>query len=195
MATTGQPPPQLSAALLRGINVGGRNQIRMADLRRVLGEHGFTDVATYINSGNIVFRHPAARTEQVAGEIERLIADHLEVTCRALVLRGGQVSAIAAAVPAGWENGPAMKADVVYLLDGADPHELAGALNPREGIDSVVIAPGALLWMVQRSDASRSGLRNLVGSAWYARTTVRNVNTARRLAQLVAERGPVQESD
>ena len=40
--------------LLRGINVGGKNKIRMADLKSVLSEHGYLDVATYIASGNVI---------------------------------------------------------------------------------------------------------------------------------------------
>ena len=42
-------------ALLRGINVGGRNKVAMADLREIMASLGHTDVATYIQSGNVVF--------------------------------------------------------------------------------------------------------------------------------------------
>ncbi|RQO32504.1 DUF1697 domain-containing protein [Taibaiella sp. KBW10] len=47
----------VSIALLRGINVGGNNMIKMADLKTVLSEAGLQEVTTYIQSGNIVFRH------------------------------------------------------------------------------------------------------------------------------------------
>ncbi|HEU5420497.1 MAG TPA: DUF1697 domain-containing protein, partial [Streptosporangiaceae bacterium] len=46
------------AALLRGINVGGRNKVAMADLREIVESLGHTDVATYIQSGNVVFTSP-----------------------------------------------------------------------------------------------------------------------------------------
>jgi uncharacterized protein (DUF1697 family) len=81
-----------------------------------------------------------------------------------------------------------MKADVVYLLDGVDPAAASARLEPREGLDHVVMAPGAFGWMVARADATRSGLLRIVGTPLYRQSTVRNVNTARKLAALVAQR-------
>ena len=49
-------------ALLRGINVGGRNRVAMADLREVVLGLGHTEVATYIQSGNVVFTSEEADT-------------------------------------------------------------------------------------------------------------------------------------
>ena len=174
----------VAVALLRGVNVGGRNKVPMADLRSVLSGAGYADVATYIASGNIVFRHGGLVAPALAADVERLIREHLGVRCRALVLPADRAQAIAAAIPPQWENGPTMKADVIYLLDGAEPSDLVDALRPRSGIDTVLAAPGAVLWMVPRDSVNRSSLRNLVGSPWYGRATVRNVNTARRVAEL-----------
>ncbi len=57
-------------ALLRGINVGGKNIVPMADLRRVVEEAGGTDVASYIQSGNLVFRHATADRAALAAHLE-----------------------------------------------------------------------------------------------------------------------------
>lgn len=176
--------PPVGVALLRGVNVGGRNKVPMANLRHVLGSNGFLDVTTYIASGNIVFRHPDPDAQRLAADVERLISEHLGVTCRALVLSASRAREIAAAIPPHWENGPDLKADVVYLLDGADPRAVADALRPRPGVDTVVTTPGALLWMVPRASVNRTALRNIVGSPWYERVTIRNVNTARQVAKL-----------
>lgn len=59
-------------ALLRGINVGGRNIVRMADLKRWVEEIGFIDVSTYIQSGNVILNAPD--TAEVAGRIEEKLA-------------------------------------------------------------------------------------------------------------------------
>lgn len=186
MADRNPSSTQVGVALLRGINVGGRNKVPMADLRRILSANGFLDVATYIASGNIVFRHPHRDAQQCAADVELLIREHLGVTCRALVLPAAQAQAIASAIPPEWVNGPDMKADVVYLLDGARPREVAEALGPRAGIDTVLVAPGALLWMVPRASVNSTALRSIVGSPWYGRATIRNVNTARRVAGMAA---------
>jgi uncharacterized protein (DUF1697 family) len=61
------------AALLRGINVGGNRKIRMADLRDVFTEAGCRDVASYIQSGNIVFTHDSSDERGLVAELERQI--------------------------------------------------------------------------------------------------------------------------
>jgi uncharacterized protein (DUF1697 family) len=62
--------------LLRGINLGPRNRIAMPQLRALLGDAGFEDVATYVQSGNVVVSSPAS-ADEVARECERLIAEQL----------------------------------------------------------------------------------------------------------------------
>jgi uncharacterized protein (DUF1697 family) len=181
----------IHVALLRGINVGGRHAVPMAGLRRVVAGLGATDVRTWINSGNVVFALPGT-DDGFAGRLESAVAGEFDVTCRVLVRTGDHVRAIAAAIPAEWGNGPDAKADVVYLFDGIDPAGARDRLAPRDGIDNVVLAPGALIWMVERANASRNGLLRMVGTDLYRASTVRNVNTARRLAQMVDEVSPAR---
>ena len=71
------------AALLRGINVGGKNIISMADLRKWLEGEGFTNVATLLQSGNVVFDAESADVEEdVAKAIERESGFKIEVCVR-----------------------------------------------------------------------------------------------------------------
>jgi uncharacterized protein (DUF1697 family) len=60
-----------SVALLRGINVGGRRTVRMADVRAVFLEAGCRDVTTYIQSGNVVFTLPTPSPEDLRAELGR----------------------------------------------------------------------------------------------------------------------------
>jgi uncharacterized protein (DUF1697 family) len=62
--------------LLRGINVGGRNKIKMADLRKLLEEHDFQKVKTYIQSGNIILEHPTFDENAISQTIKTAIANH-----------------------------------------------------------------------------------------------------------------------
>jgi uncharacterized protein (DUF1697 family) len=73
-------------ALLRGINVGGRNKVAMADLRAVVAGLGHTDVATYIQSGNVLFSSAEPDTETLATALEKAIADSLGVRPAVVVL-------------------------------------------------------------------------------------------------------------
>ena len=73
-------------ALLRGINVGGRNKVSMADLRTVVAGLGHTGVATYIQSGNVLFTSGETDTEALATALEEAIASNLGVKPAVVVL-------------------------------------------------------------------------------------------------------------
>lgn len=75
-------------ALLRGINVGGRNRVSMAELREVVASLGHTGVATYIQSGNVVFTAGSAQADPgaLAAALEKAIAGALGVEPRVVVL-------------------------------------------------------------------------------------------------------------
>ena len=87
-------------ALLRGINVGGNNLIRMPALKACFEKQGFSEVVTYIQSGNVLFTPPAggggtgssADVAALAAELEQAIAVGLGVRARAVVLSRGELA-------------------------------------------------------------------------------------------------------
>lgn len=93
-------------ALLRGINVGGRNRIAMADLRAVVTSLAHTEVATYIQSGNVVFRTADADTVAIATALERAIVETLGVATRVVVLSRDELSRAVADNPYPDETNP-----------------------------------------------------------------------------------------
>lgn len=105
-------------ALLRGINVGGRNKVAMTDLRAVMTSLGYADVATYIQSGNVVFSTDEEDTALLAATIEGAIAGALAVTPRVVVLSGAELAQVARDNPYAAETNP--KA-VHVVFSGEDP--------------------------------------------------------------------------
>ena len=81
-------------ALLRGVNVGGRNKVLMAALRELLTSLGYTDVATYVQSGNAVFTTTRTDTGALAAAIERAIAENLDVRPRVVVLSRDELARV-----------------------------------------------------------------------------------------------------
>src|SRR5580692_4145589 len=73
-------------ALLRGINVGGRNKVPMADLREVVTSLGHTGVTTYIQSGNVLFTTGSASTGELAAALESAITDRFGIRASVVVL-------------------------------------------------------------------------------------------------------------
>jgi uncharacterized protein (DUF1697 family) len=92
--------------LLRGINVGGRNKVAMADLRRIVSSLGHTDVATYIQSGNVLFTAKETDTAVLAAGLEQGIAAALGVSCRVAVLSREELAEVARDNPYPHEANP-----------------------------------------------------------------------------------------
>jgi len=86
-------------ALLRGINVGGRNKVAMADLRKVVESLGHGDVATYIQSGNVVFTSHHSDTAAVAAELGRALEETLGVRSSVVVLSRAELAKVVADNP------------------------------------------------------------------------------------------------
>jgi len=86
-------------ALLRGINVGGHRKVPMADLRALLTKHGFNDVATYIQSGNVILKSKASDKRKVAEKIRKAILDHFGFEVSVLVKTRYEIQSILEACP------------------------------------------------------------------------------------------------
>jgi len=111
-------------ALLRGINVGGRNRVAMAGLREVVASLGHTDVATYIQSGNVVFTSKEADTQVLAAALERGIAEALGVRPRVVVLSRNELSQVIADNPYPDETNP-QYLHAVFRSEDMGPEEVA----------------------------------------------------------------------
>jgi uncharacterized protein (DUF1697 family) len=111
-------------ALLRGINLGGRNRVAMAALREVVQGLGHTEVATYIQSGNVVFTSGEGDPARIADGLERAIADQLGVRPRVVVLSCGELAQVVADNPFPDEPNPRL-VHAVFRNGPLGPEELA----------------------------------------------------------------------
>jgi uncharacterized protein (DUF1697 family) len=171
-------------ALLRGINVGGNSIIRMAELRDCVGALGHEEVRTLIASGNVLFRSPERSGAKLEAPLERAIAARFGLPVRLVVRSGHEVARIVECVPERWLSAPELRVSVGFLLREADASAIASRLTPRDGVDELVTAPGALLWATRRDALTRTGIR-LIGTPDYKLITARNLNTTLKLAELV----------
>jgi uncharacterized protein (DUF1697 family) len=116
-------------ALLRGVNVGGRGKVDMRELKRQVESLGCSDVSTYINSGNVIFRD-----RRGSSTLTRLL--ETELGRRVAVRSLAQIQALCRRIPADWGNDKEQKTDVGFALDDSRDllwHALRKDLKPREG--------------------------------------------------------------
>jgi uncharacterized protein (DUF1697 family) len=174
-------------ALLRGINVGGNNTIDMRQLKGAFEAAGMADVRTYINSGNVIFSTDGADREAVGRALEACIVEKFGFEVDVLLRSVDEMSAIAAAIPEEWSNDDQQRCDVFYLWADVDKPSILDELGAKPGIDELRYVPGAVIRWVARENSTRSGVLRALTRPVFKRITIRNCNTARKLASLVAE--------
>lgn len=131
-------------ALLRGINLGGRNRVAMADLRTLACELGHTDVSTYIQSGNVLFTAvPEADAAALAEAMTAAIAAKLGVTAPVVVIARGELAAIVGANPFPHEPEPRRVHAVV--LSEPPGTELLGRLEAAKAQAAAAGVPDSAL--------------------------------------------------
>src|SRR6516162_5622506 len=118
-------------ALLRGINVGGRNKVPMAQLREVVTSLGHTGVATYIQSGNVLFSTPETDTARLASALQEAISEEFGLAVSVVVLSRDQLAGVLARNPYPDEPKP-QYVHVVFL--GSEPtRDLLDRIKAAEG--------------------------------------------------------------
>ncbi|MDC7219807.1 MAG: DUF1697 domain-containing protein [Spirochaetales bacterium] len=169
-------------ALLRGINVGGKRKVEMVRLRGLMEKSGYLHVETYLNSGNVLFDSEESQ-DKLQGEIPLLLEKEFLFPIPALIKSLDEMRTVDAAIPEEWQNNKEQKTDVAYLFPGLDSHTVVRGLPWKEEYINIRLLPGAIIWNIERSNLNKSQLSKIVSQKVYQSMTVRNVNTARKLAE------------
>jgi len=173
-------------ALLRGINVGGNNLIKMTALKACFEEQGFDDVATFIASGNVLFTASAAGAARLALGIEKVLSATFAYAASIVLRSQKEMRDIVARAPAGFGKQPdKYRYDVIFLkaplTAGAAIKDVP--VNPE--VDTARAGNGVLYFSLLIAKASKSRLRKLMSRPIYKNLTIRNWNTTSKLSQLL----------
>jgi len=171
-------------ALLRGINVGGKNIMEMKKLKATFESLDFTNVVTYINSGNIIFEEVSREQSVIVRELEEAIKKDFQLEIKVLIRSSENIATICRELPGTWLKNETMRTDVMFLWEEFDRPEVIDLLKINQ-VDNVKYATGAILWNVESKDYNKSGMIKLVGTKLYKNMTIRNVNTVRKLHEIV----------
>ena len=180
-----RPPAGIFVALLRGVNVGGKNMIRMSSLKGSFERMGFGDVATYINSGNILFTAKEGDARKLERKIEAMLASEYRLECKVVVRSYPEMADLVENLPADWAGDGDWRHNVIFLRHTIDSEKVLEGLKPESGIERVLYRPGILLWSVRAGDITRTAWVKLPGQKVYRDMTVRNLNTTRKLHELM----------
>jgi uncharacterized protein (DUF1697 family) len=170
-------------ALLRGINVGGNNKLAMADLVKLFAAAGAKDVATYIQSGNVLFR--AGDAAKIATAVEAALAKKFELQIPIVLRTAAQLAAVVKTNP---HITPKAKLEKIYVgfLATAPAAERIALLDPARSPGDEAIVIGAEIYLRYGNGAGKTKLTNAYFDSKLATiSTMRNWNTVLKLHELV----------
>lgn len=157
----------------------------MSELKTACEQIGFTNVLTYINSGNIIFESTIASTTKISKQLEQVLLDIFGFAVQVVTLPQKKFLAIARTLPDTWENNETSKCDVLFLWQEIDKPDILQTFTIKPDIDEVLYTPGAVLWAVDKTHIGKSGLLRIVGTETYKKMTIRNCNTVRKIATIL----------
>jgi len=173
--------------LLRGINVGGKNPIPMAGLRKCLEEQGFSNVSTYIASGNVVLQSDKSASD-VKTQIEKVLPEYFKLNdgfIKVLVLTHKQLQAIIDNKPKGFGEQPEKyHSDAIFLM-GIDSTQALTAFHPREEVDQIWPSNEVIYSQRLSSQRTKSRLNKIMETPLYKSMTIRNWNTTTKLIEIL----------
>ena len=173
-------------ALLRGINVGGKNKISMPELRLLFEKQGFTNIVTYINSGNVAFDSDITDTAQIKSICESIIFDTFGFTISVAIFPATDIVDALAHAPGWWNTEPDSKHNAIFVLAPMTAERICTEVGEAKPEYEKIMSYGQVIfWSAPLSTFSRTRWSKIVQSKLaYNNITIRNANTALKLAEL-----------
>ena len=170
-------------ALLRGINISGKNRIDMSELKSELEASGFREVSTYLNSGNIVFVSEMANCKPV---IENIILQKFKLDIPVYLIEMEELKDILAHSPIWWDSWSKDKYDnLIFILSSDSAEDISAIIgNPSDNLERVEIYKSVIFWTFERSTYQKCHWWKKTSENGIAeRLTIRTANTVKKISQ------------
>ena len=174
-------------ALLRGINISGKNKISMSELKTALSEKGSADVKTYLNSGNVIFSDNETDVVKLAERIRTIIFETFHLEIPVFVIFQDELKCLLLKAPSWW--GSDSKDIYDNLIFAIAPYSIETVSKkigePTEKIEKVQIYGNTAFWTFDRKLYAKAN--------WWKKTatpgigemiTIRTANTLRKIAEM-----------
>ncbi len=174
-------------ALFRGINVGGKNIIKMDVLKTIFEGLGFTGVKTYIQSGNVLFT--SAKTDKIslAKKIKSGFREALNLELEIMIFTDQEIRQIVEQAPPGFGENDQFKYNVLYFMHPHKPSDSIKEIKVRDQVDTIHEGKFVIYASYAKSHAGRSYLPKIIELPVYKYITIRNWNTTKKLYSMIED--------
>lgn len=161
----------------------------MSDLRKCLEDLGFSNISTYIASGNVILKSDK-RAKEVKALIEEALPERFSLDnelIKVLVLTRDQFQAVFDNKPEGFGEQPEKyHSDAIFLMD-IDAAQAISVFDPREGVDKVWPGEGVIYSQRLSAQRTKSRLSKIIGTPAYQSMTIRSWSTTTKLLKMLGE--------
>ncbi len=172
-------------ALLRGINVGGNKKVPMPELKDCFEKIGFKNVLTYINSGNVIFESTETNKTKLVQLCEVAIEKQFGFRVICSVVSADELIAALENAPSWWDNEPESKHNAIFVIAPNSAKEIMNEVgSAKVEYEKAVAFEPIIFWSAPINTFSRTRYSKIVGTKAYQSVTIRNANTAKKLAEL-----------
>lgn len=175
--------------LLRGINVGGKNKVKMDTLKQQLAQLKCANVVSYINSGNLIF-DAEDNVENVRSAIAQMLAENYEFDILFALIPGEAFAKAVEALPSWWRDGGLARRDALFFTDGITRELVQERIGRMKLCDEIVhYSDIAVFWgKIQEKEYLKTAYHKYLGAEdFYKRVTIRNGNTVEKILALLRE--------
>lgn len=172
-------------ALLRGINIGGRNPVAMPEIVECFQAAGYENVRTHLHSGNVLFHAPTDDGVDLETVLDLLLAERFGISIPTVVRTRDELAATIASAPK--DHGAEELRSEVFFLKRPLTVDAAMQEMPelREGVDAIAPGPGALYFSRVAAQARRTRITRYMSLPVFQQMTVRSWGTTTRLLDLL----------
>lgn len=172
-------------ALLRGINVGGNNIIKMVDLKVAFENAGYTGVITFIQSGNVIFNSGIQDKAKIMEHLETVLSKAFAYSSKVVIRSHKEMRSIISGVPNTWVKENDLRCYITYVREPVTVEEVASQVEVRDDIDSVHTGPGVLYMSTKLEGITKSKFSKFIGKKSYKDVTIRNFKTSRMILEIM----------
>ena len=171
-------------ALLRGINISGKNKIAMADLKEGVLDLGFDDVVTYLNSGNVIFCSDVDDKDVLSDKINEMIKDRFDLDIPVFIILQEELKGLLDNAPDWWgDDDKEIYDNLIFVMPPLSCEEVCDEIgDPKAEYEKVHSYNGAIFWSFVRKDYRKTNWwSRTISSTVSDRITIRTANTVRKI--------------
>lgn len=175
------------SAFLRGINISGKNKVAMTELKQGFERLDYTEVKTYLNSGNVIFSSDETDTIKIASRIEEMIKIQFNLDVPVFVISKEELEDILCHAPDWWgDESKEIYDNLIFIMPPATFKDVYNEIGePKEGLEKIEKYKETVFWSFSRKDYQKTNWWPKTASAKISsKLTIRTANTVRKIVSM-----------